>query len=76
MIAFANALWTDFELIDKKELGDNRFLAVVKMRGNNQINDLLNALMGQIKIEAVEERIPTMQEVFMNLISGKEVENA
>jgi ABC-2 type transport system ATP-binding protein len=76
MIAFANALWTDFELIDKKELGDNRFLAVVKMRGNNQINDLLNALMGQIKIEAVEERIPTMQEVFMNLISGKEVEHA
>jgi len=76
MIAFANALWTDFELIDKKELGDNRFLAVVKMRGSNQINDLLNALMGQIKIEAVEERIPTMQEVFMNLISGKEVENA
>jgi len=76
MIAFANALWTDFELIDKKELGDNRFLAVVKMRGSNQINDLLNALMGQIKIEAVEERIPTMQEVFMNLIIGKEVENA
>jgi ABC-2 type transport system ATP-binding protein len=76
MIAFANALWTDFELIDKKELGDNRFLAVVKMRGSNQINELLNALMGQIKIEAVEERIPTMQEVFMNLISGKEVENA
>lgn len=76
MIAFANALWTDFELIDKKELGDNRFLAVVKMRGNNQINDLLKALMGQIKIEAVEERIPTMQEVFMNLIGGKEVENA
>jgi ABC-2 type transport system ATP-binding protein len=76
MIAFANALWTDFELIDKKELGDNRFLAVVKMRGKNQINDLLNALMGQIKIEAVEERIPTMQEVFMQLISGKEAQNA
>jgi hypothetical protein len=64
------------ELIDKKELGDNRFLAVVKMRGKNQINDLLNALMGQIKIEAVEERIPTMQEVFMHLISGKEAQNA
>lgn len=76
MIAFANALWTDFELIDKKELGDGRFLAVVKMRGKNQINDLLNALMGQIKIEAVEERIPTMQEVFMNLIGRKEVQNA
>lgn len=76
LIAFANALWTDFELIDKKELGDNRFLAVVKMRGRNQINDLLNALMGQIKIEAVEERIPTMQEVFMNLIGGKEMQNA
>ena len=76
MIAFANALWTDFELIDKKELGDDRFLAVVKMRGKNQINDLLNALMGQIKIEAVEERIPTMQEVFMNLIGRKEAPDA
>ena len=76
MIAFANALWTDFELIDKKELGDDRFLAVVKMRGKNQINDLLNALMGQIKIEAVEERIPTMQEVFMNLIGRKEALDA
>ena len=76
MIAFANALWTDFELIDKKELGDDRFLAVVKMRGKNQIIDLLNALMGQIKIEAVEERIPTMQEVFMNLIGRKEAPDA
>ncbi len=65
-----------FELIDKKELGDGRFLAVVKMRGQNQINDLLNALMGQVKIEAVEERIPTMQEVFMNLIGRKEAQNA
>ncbi len=76
MIGFANALWTDFELIDKQELGDNRFHTVVKMRGQNKIDDLLNALMGQIKIEAVEERIPTMQEVFMNLINRKEAENA
>jgi ABC-2 type transport system ATP-binding protein len=76
MIGFANALWTDFELIDKQELGDNRFQTVVKMRGQNKIDDLLKALMGQIKIEAVEERIPTMQEVFMNLINRKEAENA
>lgn len=76
MIGFANALWTDFELIDKQDLGDNRFQTVVKMRGQNKIDDLLKALMGQIKIEAVEERIPTMQEVFMNLINRKEAENA
>lgn len=76
MIGFANALWTDFELIDKQELGENRFQTVVKMRGQNKIDDLLKALMGQIKIEAVEERIPTMQEVFMNLINRKEAENA
>lgn len=76
MIGFANALWTDFELIDKQELGENRFQTIVKMRGQNKIDDLLKALMGQIKIEAVEERIPTMQEVFMNLINRKEAENA
>lgn len=76
MIGFVNALWTDFELIDKQELGENRFQTIVKMRGQNKIDDLLKALMGQIKIESVEERIPTMQEVFMNLINRKEAENA
>jgi hypothetical protein len=36
----------------------------------------LQALMHQIQIEAVEERFPSMQDVFIQLIQGKEVQNA
>src|SRR6218665_262425 len=35
MISFGNALWTGFELIDKEILGDDRFIARVKMRGDS-----------------------------------------
>lgn len=75
MIAFANALWIGFELIEKKEIGDMRFETTVKMRGGNKIDDLLKSLMGNVEIEAVEERYPSMQEVFIELTQRKEVED-
>ncbi len=70
MIGFVNALWTGFELIDKEILGDDRFIARVKMRGDNQFEDLLQVLLGQVKIEAAWEVLPSMQELFINAVSG------
>lgn len=70
MIGFVNALWTGFELIDKEILGDDRFIARVKMRGDNQFEDLLRVLLGQVKIEAAWEVLPSMQELFINAVSG------
>lgn len=72
MIAFVNALWTGFELIDKEILGDDRFTARVRMRGDNRFEDLLQVLIGQVKIEAAWEVLPSMQELFINAVSGKE----
>ncbi len=66
MIAFVNSLWTGFELIDKEILGDDRFIARVAMRGDNQFEDLLKVLMGNVKIEAAWEVLPSMQEVFIS----------
>lgn len=72
MIAFVNALWTGFELVDKEILGDDRFVARVKMRGENQFEDLLQTLIGQVKIEAAWEVLPSMQELFIEAVSEKE----
>lgn len=69
MIAFVNALWTGFELIDKEILGDDRFVAHVKMRGENNFQDLLQTLLGQIQIEAAWEVLPSMQEVFIQEVN-------
>lgn len=69
MIAFVNALWIGFELIDKEILGDDRFIARVKMRGDNSFEDLLKTLMGQVKIEAAWEVLPSMNEVFIATVT-------
>ncbi|MFZ9027958.1 MAG: ABC transporter ATP-binding protein [Crocinitomicaceae bacterium] len=71
MIAFANALWTGFEVIEKDLLGDDRFRVTVKMRDDNNFNDLLRVLIGEVELEGAEELIPTMQDVFIDLVSNK-----
>ena len=72
MIAFVNALWTDFELIDKKELGSNRFEATVAMRSSAEFEYLLKALIGQVKLEAAWEVMPSMHDVFLTNVQSTE----
>jgi len=72
MVALANGLWTGFELIQKEDLDENRFLVRVRKRGENSINELMTSLMNHIQIEAIEEYFPDMQEVFVQLIEEKD----
>lgn len=71
MIAFVNALWTGFEIEDKDILGDDSFVVRVRMRGDNSFEDLLKVLIGQVKIEAAWEVLPSMQDVFIDLVKDK-----
>ena len=68
MIAFANALWVGYEIIEKIDMGENKFCIRLKMRNENSINDLLNAIMGQVKIKSVDEVLPGMEEVFVKQV--------
>jgi len=72
MIAFVNALWTGFEIIDKETLGDDTFIVKLKMRGDNHFDDLLKVLIGQVKMEAVWEVLPSMQKIFIDLVQTKQ----
>lgn len=74
MIAFVNALWTGFELVDKEILGDDRFIAKVKMRGDSSFEDLLKVLIGQVKIEAAWEVYPSMHDIFIHAVKAPENE--
>lgn len=71
MIAFVNALWTGFEVVDKDILGDDRFVVRVSMRYENSFEDLLKVLIGQVKIEAAWEVLPSMQELFIEAVTPK-----
>jgi ABC-2 type transport system ATP-binding protein len=72
MIAFVNALWTGFEIINKETLGDDTFIVKLKMRGDNHFDDLLKVLIGQVKMEAVWEVLPSMQQIFIDLVQTKQ----
>lgn len=76
MIAFVNALWTGFEIVDKEVLADDLFIVHVKMRGDHSFEDLLRVLIGQVKIEAAWEVLPSMQDVFIESVKPKEIANA
>lgn len=72
MIAFVNALWTGFEIVDKDVLADDLFVVRLKMRGTSSFDDLLNVLIGQVKIEAAWEVLPSMQDIFIEAVKPKE----
>ncbi|WP_107039001.1 ABC transporter ATP-binding protein [Brumimicrobium mesophilum] len=71
MIAFANALWVGYEIIDKEIHSDDSFTIYLKMRQENKINDLLNAVIGHVNITAVEEVLPSMENVFVKSINAQ-----
>lgn len=68
MIAFVNALWAGYEVVDKEILGDDRFIVKVKMRNESTFDSLLQVLIGQIQIEAAWEVLPSMQDVFIDIV--------
>jgi ABC-2 type transport system ATP-binding protein len=72
MMAFANALWAGYEIIDKKDLGGERTKVWLKMRHDNKINDLFLAVKDVIEIEAIQEEKPTINEIFISEVNQKE----
>ena len=68
MIALANALWVSFELVKKEEITKNTFKVYLKIRGENNFNDLLKTVLPHVEIISVQEVLPSMEEVFMSTI--------
>ncbi|MGI8893691.1 MAG: ABC transporter ATP-binding protein [Bacteroidia bacterium] len=71
-IAFANSLWTGFELLENKTEGDYNS-AVVKLLGENTTNNLLQVVMQQCEVHAFHELIPRMDEIFIMKVKENEL---
>jgi len=67
MIAFSNALWTGFEILDTKQQGDRIF---AKVRANNitDVNGLLKSIVNNVKVISVNEVIPSMNDIFIQKV--------
>ncbi len=70
MIAFANALWAGYELVDKNMIENNHHTCTVKLLGNNTVNNLLGVLMAHVEIKGLREVVPTMNDIFIETVQG------
>ena len=68
-IGFANALWSGFELIESKNI-DGNMHAVVKNINNASPNELLKLLLPDVEVLSFRERIPSMNDIFIQAING------
>ncbi len=75
MVGFANALWTDFTLLDQKEVEEGVFECTLQIRGSHTLNDLMRSLQDHVSIQHLSEILPSMQEVFVDMITQKVSEN-
>lgn len=68
-ISFANALWTGFELIHIEELGEGWFQSVIKCRHGEAFTEVYNALSLAVELQHLEEQLPGMQDIFLELVT-------
>ena len=68
-VGFANALWTGFELVETRTQDDHAF-AVVKNLNNSSANDLLRQLLNDVELISFRERIPTMNDIFIESVQN------
>jgi ABC-2 type transport system ATP-binding protein len=67
-IAFTNALWTGFELLDLKEDSDHQ-VAKIRMLGKHTTNELLQLLIPNVEILGFREIIPSMNDIFIQKVN-------
>ena len=73
-IAFANALWTDFELLNQEEIEEGLFEAILIQRGERSVDDLISNIKGHVSIEFVSRKRLNMQEIFLDLVNNEKSE--
>ena len=75
IIGFANALWTGFELLERKQIDNQNFTATIRLLNDNSLNKLLDTVIPHVQVERVEEVLPNMNDIFMKAITKEEVPN-
>jgi ABC-2 type transport system ATP-binding protein len=69
LMAFANELWTNFNLVDKEQIDEHTAIAYVELKNKNTLNDLLKTVIPVVDIISVNEVIPTMNDIFIKAVN-------
>jgi ABC-type uncharacterized transport system ATPase subunit len=67
MMAFSTALWTAFEILDKKQVA-NRVHVKIRANKSSDVNELLQAIVNQVQVISVNELTPSMNDIFIQKV--------
>ncbi|MGB0882854.1 MAG: ABC transporter ATP-binding protein [Vicingaceae bacterium] len=67
MIAFSNALWTAFQILEKKQV-DNRIHVKIKATKASDVNQLLQVIVNDVQVISVHELTPSMNDIFIQKV--------
>lgn len=70
MIAITNALWINFELVSHSGTKEAQ-TARIKLLNNSTVNDLLQVAISVVDVQAVNEVIPSMNDIFIKVVEKK-----
>jgi len=59
-----------YTVLEKQHLEDNTYKSVIKISNSNSPNQLLKELIEMTEIHGFTEKIPTMSEIFITLVTG------
>jgi len=76
MMGFTNALWTGYELIEQEDMGQGMMKARVRMLQGNTVNSLMQAVMPHAQVNEINEVVPSMNEIFIEVVQAKKEEVA
>jgi len=69
MLAFTNSLWVNFELLSHQKQ-DGSIVARIKLLRDARVNDLLKTVIPIVEVEAINEVIPGMNDIFIRVVEN------
>jgi len=73
MLAFTNSLWVNFELLSH-EKQESSIVARIKLLKESKVNDLLKTVLPVVEVEAVNEVIPSMNDIFIRVVENPDTD--
>jgi|SaaInlStandDraft_5_1057022.scaffolds.fasta_scaffold20159_2 ABC-2 type transport system ATP-binding protein len=70
-VAFANAIWGGWEMVNNEQLGENHASATIKLTGGTKLNDFLKGIINAVEIQSVNKVIPSMNEIFIRAVENE-----
>jgi ABC-2 type transport system ATP-binding protein len=76
VVAFANAVWGGWELVERKQIGEHEFVATIKIHDGNTLNNYLKGVLEAIEIVGVTKVMPSMNDIFIKVVEGQTAINS